>query len=176
MVVAPKLGSLAIAAAVAVAACRAVPRPRLVVQGPPVEVILPALDGGEIDVSGYRDRVLVLHFFTTWSLSAQADLVELGRAERSARPGSLAIVGVALDLDGARLITPWRDAAGVSHSIALATDEVRAGDTAFGRVDVVPTTIVLDRDGQIVWRHEGGLPPGELARLVGILEAPAQGP
>lgn len=141
------------------ACAAAAPAPRAPTQ--PVSLVLPALDGGTINVARYRGRVVVLHFFATWDTVSNMDVDQL-RADA----GDAEVIGVALDVDGRVLVAPWRDAMGVRYLIGLATPAVRAGQTVLGRIDKVPTTIVLDRRGVEIARVERGLAPGELSKLI----------
>ena len=143
-------------------------------RGPEAALALPGLDGGTVDLGAERGRLVVVHVFTTWSLAAQADVAELQRV-RDRRPGRLALVGVGLDPDGAVLIAPWRDGAGVDYPIAL-PGPIAAGETPFGAVRAVPVTFVLDRAGRLAWRHDGPLPHGLLEQVVRNLETEGGGP
>ncbi len=132
-------------------------------RSPPIDLTLPALDGGELDLARFRGQVVVLHVFTTWSVAAQLDVEQLALADADA---DVAVIGVALDPDGRALVAPWRAAAEVGYVIGLADEAWRAGRGPLGAVPVVPTTIVLDDRGQVVHRVERQLRPGELAALV----------
>ncbi len=127
----------------------------------PVSLVLPALDGGAINIASYRGRVVVLHFFATWDTVSTLDVDQLRAAA-----GDAEVIGVALDVNGRVLVAPWRDAMGVRYLIALATPAIQAGQTALGRIDKVPTTIVLDRHGVEIARVERGLAPKELSKLI----------
>jgi hypothetical protein len=140
------------------------------VRGAHVHAVLPSLDGGTIDLGTFRGQVVVLHFFTTWSLAAQVDLGELRKARDEMPPGALTIVGVGLDANGSRLLHPWRRAVHADWAITLPSDELTAGQSGLGKIRVVPTTVVLDGGGRIAWRYEGGLRPGDLARVVRNVE------
>jgi peroxiredoxin len=137
----------------------------------PIALVLRAADGGEIDVLDYRGKVVVLHVFTTWSLAATGDVPQLIAAHD--RPGKeVVVIGIATDLEGYSVVSPWRSALDVRYLIAIADEALRAGDTALGALPVVPTTLVLDRNGAIAKRIERQLAPGELATAIDeVLEA-----
>jgi cytochrome c biogenesis protein CcmG, thiol:disulfide interchange protein DsbE len=129
----------------------------------PVALVLPAVDGGEVELASYRGQVVVLHVFTTWSLAATGDVAQL--AEADARDDTV-VVGVATDPEGSTTVVPWRKALGVRYLVALADDAFRDGRTAVGKVVEVPATIVLDPSGVIARRIDRQLAQGELAAVI----------
>jgi hypothetical protein len=130
----------------------------------PVRLVLPSIDGGDVAFASLRGKPVAVHFFTTWSVPALSDVEELRRA-RERVGGRLEIVGVGMDVDGPKLLIPWRDAARVDWWVAAALPDEIAG-TLFGPIAFTPTTFLLDARGRIVWRNEGQLPPGRLAPVV----------
>jgi hypothetical protein len=130
-----------------------------------VHLLLPALDGGEINIAGYRGRVVVLHAFATWSMASQADVEQLSAAHE-AHPEDVVIIGLALDPDGYRLVAPWRQTMRARYLIAVASDDVRGGRSPLGRIAEVPTTLILARDGAVARRISGPLRPGQLRQLL----------
>jgi peroxiredoxin len=135
---------------------------------PPVRALalqIEAVDGGSIDVRAYRGRPVVIHLFTTWSLAAQRDVLQL--VEGARQYGDLVeIIGIALDPDGYRLVAPWRTANKIPYLVGLGSAELIAGRSALGKVTEVPATFILDPDGAIAHRIARPLAPGELARLL----------
>ena len=134
----------------------------------PIGLRLPALDGGVVDLANYRGRVLVVHCFTTWALAAQLDLEQLVSVH-TRYSGDVIVIGVALDPDGFRLVSPWRKATHTPYMIALANDVVRAGDSSLGRIGEVPTTLLIARDGTVAKRITGPLSAGQLDPLISRL-------
>jgi hypothetical protein len=155
---------LALGAAIACsgAGARDTPRHRA-----PVSLTLPAADGGEIDFLRLRGRLVVVHVFATWSLDAQADIEQLDAVFAG---NAVAVVGLAVDLNGTVAVPPWQRGSGARYPAALADDGVRAGNSPFGAVDRVPMTFILDRSGVIVRHHVGRLPPGALAKWLRELQ------
>ncbi len=135
-------------------------------EGPAVRLRLEALDGGEIDTARYRGRVVVLHLFDIGSPTAPHDVDQLNALAR-AQPERAQVIGIALDPEGHRLAAPWRRAVEATYLIALGDADLREGRSQLGQVRVVPTTVVLDRNGVLRERVERALARDELAKLVG---------
>jgi hypothetical protein len=127
-----------------------------------VDLTLPSLEGGEMAFAQFRGKIVVVHFIVASSLAAQMDLEQ----ERKVRGPGVELVEIALDVAGYELVGPWARGAGVDWPVLLASDEIRAGTSVFGDVHYTPTTMVLDREGRIVWGHVGGLPRGALAQVI----------
>jgi hypothetical protein len=146
---------------------RAAPR------GPALNLELSNVDGGEVDIADYRGRVLVLHVFATWADGALLDVDQLSALYRRG-DRCIAMVGIAVDPEGYRLVGPWRRSLKIPYVLTVASDALRAGQTPLGRVEAVPTTILVDPQGREAVRIERALGPGELAREVGKLRRDCQ--
>lgn len=53
------------------------------------------------------------------------------------------------------LVDAYRKTLGVDFPVALGDHAVASASGPFGEIPAVPTTIILDRDGRIVWKHTG---------------------
>jgi peroxiredoxin len=135
---------------------------------PPIELALPAVDGGDLSLASYRGKVVVLHVFTTWSLAAQAEVPALSDADQAE---DVVVIGIALDPEGRMLVAPWRNGAGVRYLVAVADEPTRAGQSALGALPAVPITILLDRAGRIAGRADRQLAPEELGAMIDTARA-----
>jgi peroxiredoxin len=68
---------------------------------PPLK--LPALAGGEVDLSSLRGRVVVLNFWATWCPPCVQEMPSLERLHRALGKEGLAVVSVSVDEDEAVL-------------------------------------------------------------------------
>lgn len=127
--------------------------------------VFPALGGGTISLASLRGKVAVVHLFTTWSVASQVDVSRIKELVRT-KPAGVAVLGVALDPDGADLVRPWRRGMDVRYPIALSTAALRNGKSVLGRIRRVPTTLIVARSGKVYRRIERQLKPQELRRLV----------
>ncbi len=132
-----------------------------------VGLLMPRVGDGEpVDFAAFRGKVVVVQFFATWSLAAEADVALLKKA-RATYGDRVQLVGVALDPpESAALVAPFMRAVGIDYPVALASALVRRGETAFGRLDVVPTTVLIDRRGHVRSAARGPLGARALQRAI----------
>ena len=147
------------------AGCGGGPRTAAPAGAPVIRLRLPALDGGTVDTRRYAGRVVVLHLFESAAPAASFDVEQL-EALRRAEPDRVAVIGVAIDPAGYRLVAAWRRAVGAGYLIALGGEALRTGKGPLGTIATVPSTVILDRRGAVAHRIERPLAEGELARLV----------
>jgi peroxiredoxin len=107
--------------------------------------------GGDLRLSDYQGRPVLLNFWATWCPPCRSEMPELVRAqERYGRDG-LAVLGVNLqEPDGA--VLEFADEFGVQFPIAID----REGELAEvwrlgGPIEGIPTSYFIDRDGVV--RH-----------------------
>lgn len=126
------------------------------------EVTLPGFaDGPDIALTRYRGRPLVVNLWATWCAPCVEEMPALQRVAAAAQ-GKVAFLGIneADDPDAARALVAQL---GITYD--LATDPRqdffhRIG--AFG----MPTTLLVDPQGTIVYRHTGPLDAPALRRLL----------
>jgi thiol-disulfide isomerase/thioredoxin len=132
-----------------------------------VALRLEDVDGEEVRLGALRGKVVLVTIVTTWSDYA---LLEVPRfkalAEKHA--GDLAIVCIALDEDP-RMIRIFRDTFEIPYPVTTVSDKERFTSELgpFGPITIIPTSILLDRDGNVAARMDGMWP-------VKVLEAAVQ--
>ena len=125
----------------------------------------PTVQGGLFDSAQVAGRVLVIDFFAAYCRPCQRALPQVEALHR-AHP-ELAIVGVALDPDGAavrRTIAHHGLTFPIVHDAAL----VLAGRF---RVDTLPAAFVVDGSGRVSWAAGPDQPEDALPRAAVILAA-----
>ena len=106
---------------------------------------LPLLGGGEMDLSSYHGRVLLLNFWATWCEPCKAEMPVFERAQQQYRDRGLAVLGVDFQ-ERDEEITAFLDQVGVTFPTLLdRTGEVSRQWRATG----LPTTFLIDRQGTI---------------------------
>lgn len=120
-----------------------------------------SLDAREVSSESLRGKPAVLTFVTTYDPISQMQVNYLVRMAPSV-PGVSFVLVMLQGADARELVEIYRDTLKVKFPIALGDAATIAGGGALGDVHLVPTTVVLGRDGRVVWRRPGGVRPDEL--------------
>jgi cytochrome c biogenesis protein CcmG/thiol:disulfide interchange protein DsbE len=109
-------------------------------------------DGKTVQLSDYRGKVVMLNFWATWCGPCKYEIPWFIEFERTFKNQGLAIIGVSMDDDGWSVVKPFASNAGINYRIVLGDDTVAQ---QYGGVDSLPTTFLIDRDGNIAATHVG---------------------
>lgn len=133
---------------------------RAMPEGEPAPVfVMPLRGGGELDLGAARGEVLVLNFWASWCPPCRAEAPVLERAHaRLQREDRARVIGLAMD---ARSI-PFAARLGMTYPQGAVTRDVQEAY----RVEMLPTTVVVDRQGRVAWSHVGELREDELNEVL----------
>jgi hypothetical protein len=123
--------------------------------GEPLQFTFGTLDGGELSSDTTRGRTTALLFVTTYDLPSQAEAELLRDVLKTHRPRANGAIVMLEPPRAAPLAQVWADALELELPIAMASPSLLAGESQLGRVEGVPTLIVLDRRGRLAARNAG---------------------
>jgi thiol-disulfide isomerase/thioredoxin len=109
-----------------------------------------------LDPSTWRGRVVLLDFWASWCAPCQQSFPWMARMRKTYGDRGLVVVAVDLDEDskaGARFL---KNIKGEEKFVHIKDPEGRLAE-AYG-LTVMPTSLLYDRDGRPVYRHEGFRP------------------
>jgi cytochrome c-type biogenesis protein len=121
------------------------------------------LQGAKLPLDSLKGKVVLVNFWATWCDPCFAEVPTLITLQQKYGAGKFALLGVAMDDDGSRVVTPFVrarkfDVAGqqmnMNYQIVLGNEEIT---TKFGGLFGYPTTFVITPDGKIDRRITGGL-------------------
>jgi thiol-disulfide isomerase/thioredoxin len=133
---------------------------------PAPDFSLPDLAGNTVSLSDFRGRPVVIDFWATWCPPCVFQVPELNALwEAHREAGDLAVVGVAVDVEGAEVVAPWASEQGVGYTILIGDEELARKFGVLG----FPTLVLVDPEGAIDSLHVGLIEHAELEDLVAPL-------
>lgn len=112
---------------------------------------LPLLDGGELRLSSYRGKVVLLDFWATWCVPCRAETPHFVELQRQYGDHGLQIIGVSMD-DSPDPVHAFYQHFHINYPIVMGTADV---GSAYGGVLGLPIAFLIDRDGRIYSKHMG---------------------
>ena len=109
-------------------------------------------NGQTVHLSDYKGKVVLLDFWATWCGPCKIEIPWFMEFEQQYKDKGFAVLGVSMDDDGWKVVKPYLQQMKINYRIALGNDKV--GD-AYGGVDSLPTTFLIDRSGRIASTHVG---------------------
>jgi len=116
------------------------------------DFVLEDLEGKEIALADYRDKVVFLNFWATWCPPCREEIPDFVNAYEEHRAAGLQIIGVSVDRDGAEKVADFAEENKINYPIVMATQKI-VKDYQPGQY--IPTTIIIDRTGKIRHKHIG---------------------
>jgi thiol-disulfide isomerase/thioredoxin len=110
--------------------------------------------------------VVVVQFLASWCFPCFATAPRLQELYDRYGQQGLAVIAVGMDIEGAQVLRPFADQLGLRFPMLLADDALRNGQTAFGKVGLLPTTLIVGRDGKVVSIYAGVAEQGTLEPLI----------
>jgi thiol-disulfide isomerase/thioredoxin len=143
--------------------------------GPVPELKLSTLDGHPQKLSALRGNIVVLSFWATWCAPCQQELPRLSKLSQSysAKPVRFLAVSIDKPKDRAK-IAPLLEKQAIQLEIwtGASTDTM----ARFGLGDIVPSTLILDEQGDPITRIEGEAQDEDVSSRIDWLLAGRPGP
>ncbi|HVG23935.1 MAG TPA: TlpA disulfide reductase family protein [Thermoanaerobaculia bacterium] len=116
------------------------------------------LDGSAFDLAAHRDKVVLLNVWATWCGPCRFEIPELQRIHDTYAARGFEVVGVSVDESEAKEVRAFVDEQKVKYPIV---HDVEQKLPALLNVSVLPTSVLVGRDGKIVWKKVGAILEGD---------------
>ena len=127
-------------------------------------------DGKKVSAADYDDKVLILDFWATWCPPCRQEIPGFIELQKKYADKGLVVVGFSFDNEPSAHDVFVKQQHLNYLSIFMKTP---AGDAVvdqfqklIGEISGIPTTLVIDRKGHIVYRHVGYASPDEFEKVL----------
>jgi len=120
-------------------------------KSPPVDFVLPDLQGRIISMSEFRRKIVFLNFWTTWCYACIIEMPAMEKLHKKFRNRDFVMVAINLQESAEMVKQFFKD-----HKLTFTTllDTKGLIGAEFG-IRSIPTTFILDKDGRIIGKALG---------------------
>ncbi len=116
------------------------------------EFTLENLDGKDVSMKDFANKVVVVDFWATWCGPCREEIPHLNKLYSEYRNKGFVIVGISMDTDGPDLVRQFVSDFKMEYPVVIGNDNVTE---EFGGIIGLPTKFVIDRKGNIVYKYVG---------------------
>jgi peroxiredoxin len=109
-------------------------------------------DGKVVHLADYKGKVVLLDFWATWCGPCKIEIPWFVDLQRKNKDRGFEVLGVSMDEEGWETVKPFLADLGVNYRVLIGNDSTAQ---AYGGVDALPTTFLIDRSGKIAAVHIG---------------------
>jgi thiol-disulfide isomerase/thioredoxin len=112
-----------------------------------------AADGSAHRLEEFHGHGMVINFWATWCAPCVAEMPSLAALSKALAPQDIAVLPLSSDRGGAKAVTAWFGAHGITGLPVLLDPKGEAAHTV--GADGIPTSVVVDGQGRMRARLEG---------------------
>jgi peroxiredoxin len=121
------------------------------------------VNGTVVSFDQFKGKVMILDFWATWCAPCRSEIPGYVALQEKYAKAGLVIVGVSLDREGPEVVKKFVTEQKINYQIVLGDAKIAE---AFGGVEAIPTTFIIDRQGTIRYRKVGAMPAGEFEAVM----------
>lgn len=126
------------------------------------------LNGQSMDLYQMRGHFVVLNFFATWCPACRWEQQAMLSAAHDYASKDVTFVGIDVGGESVDTVTQFAQRNGVDYPLVVDTQSILDGEY---HITALPTTVVVNPDGEIVKRVEGGLAYQDVTAMLDALMA-----
>jgi len=121
-------------------------------------------DGREVSSEQFKGKVVIVDFWATWCQPCISEIPGYIELQKKYGPAGLVIVGVAYrDFKGPANVKKFAQDKGMNYMVLIGDETIA---DAFGGIEGIPSTFLINRDGRIVHHKLGAMPHEEYEKIV----------
>ena len=119
--------------------------------------------GKTIELEKLKGKVVVVNFWATWCGPCRKEIPGFQEVYKQYQGKGLEIVGISLDRNGWDVVKPYVEQKQIGYPVVIGDGDLA---DAYGGIDAIPTTFIVDKKGNIVQQHVGYMSQQELENQI----------
>ena len=120
-----------------------------------------AVDGQAVSSDTVKGKVLLVTFFATWCPPCMQEIPTLIKLQDELKAKNFSVVGLSVDGGGAKVVAKLVKRQKINYPVLMANAQVAQ---KFGGIPGIPTSFLVNRQGNIVKSYPGYVPHKLLKR------------
>jgi cytochrome c biogenesis protein CcmG, thiol:disulfide interchange protein DsbE len=116
------------------------------------------LDGSKFEIQSRRGKVVLLNLWATWCGPCRFEIPELQTIHNRYAARNFEVVGVSVDESGIDAVKDFVKEHSMTYPVVVDAEGKLAN---VFQTSVLPTSVVIDRNGKIVWKKFGAIMPDD---------------
>jgi thiol-disulfide isomerase/thioredoxin len=130
------------------------------------------VDGKPVKLSDFKGKVVILDFWATWCPPCRVEIPGFVALQKKYSDRGFTVIGVSLDEQGPSVVKSFMRSFGMNYPVVMGNSKIVVD---YGGFEAIPTTFVLDRQGNIVATFQGRTDQATFESVIGPLLEQTQG-
>ena len=120
-------------------------------------------DGTVVELAKLKGKVVVVNFWATWCGPCRREIPGFMEVHDQFKDKGVVIVGVSLDQEGWEVVQPYVERTKMNYPVVVGDGALA---DAYGGINGIPATFIVDKKGNIVRKHVGYMSKSDLEGIV----------
>jgi thiol-disulfide isomerase/thioredoxin len=121
------------------------------------------INGNVVRLSDFKGKVVILDFWATWCPPCRKGIPDL-IALQNKYNNDLTVIGISLDQENTiKDVVPFYKNYGINYPVVYGDGKVVQ---AYGGIEAIPTSFIIDREGNVVNKYVGLIPAEEYEKYL----------
>ena len=124
---------------------------------PIMQAQLTKIDGTNFKLADYKGKVLLVNLWATWCGPCKAEMPEFVKLQEANKENGFEVIGLNVEEEETTdILKDFGEKMGINYQLVKGEESLAREFLKISKVDAIPQTFLIDRDGKLVGVFVGG--------------------